>query len=131
MRCDHQAIAIAIVVYAATVAIAAPIIPYDGIRARFSAKLTSAPAPVTTQLNVVRRARPTPIATTTYAAYATVEKASGPTTRDDSANCAAARRSTSHGDSSVSASATQAVTTVRYVSTKAYVRRASRSSRIE
>ena len=71
--------------------------------------MTAAAAPVTTQLNWVRRARPTPIAMTMYAPYETVANARGPTTRDDSANFGAARRSTSHGDSSVSASATHAV----------------------
>ena len=64
MRCAHHAIPANIVVYAAIVAIAAPIIPYGGMRSRFSAMLTTAAAPVTTQLNCVRRARPTPIATT-------------------------------------------------------------------
>jgi hypothetical protein len=43
---------------------------------------TIAAAPVTTQLNWVRRDRPTPMATTMYPANATVENARGPTTRD-------------------------------------------------
>ena len=82
-----------IVAYAAIVATAAPIIPYGGIRIRLSAMLTTAAAPVTTQLNCVRRARPTPIATTMYPANATAENASGPTTRDDSAKAGAAIQS--------------------------------------
>ncbi len=75
--------------------------------------MTAAAAPVTTQLNCVRRARPTPIAMTMYAPYETVANASGPTTCAESANRGAARRSTIHGERSVSASATHAVTTVR------------------
>ena len=46
------------------VATAAPIIPYGGMRSGFSEMFTIAAAPVTTQLNCVLRARPTPIATT-------------------------------------------------------------------
>ena len=72
---------------------------------------------MTTQLNCVRRMRPTPIATTMYAPNATAANESGPTTRDDSAKRAAASRSTSQGAKRVSPSATQAVTTVMYVST--------------
>ena len=92
---------------------------------------TAAAAPVTTQLNCVRLARPTPIATTMYAPNATAENASGPTTREDSANAGAAIQSTIHGDRSASPVATQVVSATRYVSTYAYVRRASRSSSIE
>ena len=46
--------------------------------------LTAAATPVITQLNCVRFARPTPIAITMYAAYATAPKASGATTRSPS-----------------------------------------------
>jgi hypothetical protein len=60
---------------------AAPIIPYGGIRIRLSTTLTRAATPVITQLNCVRFARPTPIAITTYAEKTTPPKASGATTR--------------------------------------------------
>ena len=50
--------------YATTVATAAPMIPYGGIRIRLSATLTAAATPVITQLNCVRFVRPTPIAIT-------------------------------------------------------------------
>ena len=66
--------------YAASVAMPAPTIPYDGISARQSAKFTAAAIPVITQLNCVRRVRPTPIAMTMYAEYAVVPNASSPTT---------------------------------------------------
>ena len=80
---------------------------------RLSATLTTAAAPVTTQLNCVRRARPTPIATTMYPANATVENASGPTTREDSSNSGAAIHSTIQGERSARPVATQVVTTTR------------------
>ena len=80
---------------------------------------TAAAAPVTTQLNCVRFARPTPIATTMYPANATAENASGPTTREDSANAGAAIQSTIHGDSSARPVATHVVSATRYVRTKA------------
>ena len=54
-----------IVAKAATVATAAPIIPKGGMSRRFSAMFTIAAVPVTTQLNCVRRVRPTAITTTT------------------------------------------------------------------
>src|SRR5262245_54020930 len=120
-----------IVVYAAMVAIAAPIIPYGGMRRGLRAMFTIAAAPVTTQLNRVRRARPTPIATTMYPAKATVENASGPTTRDDSSKSGAAIHWTIQGDRSARPVATQVVSRTRYVRTKAYARRAAASSSIE
>jgi len=92
---------------------------------------TAAATPVTTQLNCVRRARPTPMATTMYAPNATAANASGPTTRDDSSKAGAAIQSTIQGERSASAVATQVATSTRYVSTYAYVRRASPSSSIE
>ena len=79
--------------------------------------LTIAAAPVTTQLNWVLRARPTPIATTRYPANATVEKASGPTTRDYSSKSGAAIHSTIQGERSASPVATHVVARTRYVST--------------
>ena len=82
------------------------------MRSGFSAAFTAAAAPVTTQLNCVRFARPTPIATAMYAANATVEKASGPT-RDDSAKAGAMIQSTIHGDSSASPVATHVVSATR------------------
>src|ERR687891_1461807 len=101
------------------------------MRIRLRATLTAAAAPVTTQLNCVRRARPTPSARAVYARNATAAKASGPTTRDDSAKAGAAIQSTIQGERSASAVATQVVSSTRYVRTNAYVRRASRSSSIE
>ena len=68
---------------------------------------TAAAAPVTTQLNCVRRERPTPIATTTYPAKGTTAKERGPTTRDALWNAGAAIHSTIHGERSASAVETQ------------------------
>ena len=71
------------------------------------------------------------MATTMYPANATAANASGPTTRDDSANAGAAIQSTIQGESSASAGRDPGRESTRYVSTYAYVRRASRSSSIE
>ena len=65
MRCDHHVMPMNIVANAATVATAAPIIPKGGISRRLTAMFTTAAVPVTTQLNCVRRVRPTAITTTT------------------------------------------------------------------
>ena len=67
-RCAYQVMPRNIAVYAAAAATAEPIIPWSGTSRRLSATLTSAAAPVITQLNCVRLARPTPIAITMYAA---------------------------------------------------------------
>jgi hypothetical protein len=85
--------------------------------ARLREMLTAAAAPVTTQLNCVRRARPTPIATTIYAPKATAANASGPTTREDSANADAAIQPTIQGDRSARPAATHVVRSTRYVRT--------------
>jgi len=89
--------------------------------------------PVTTQLKPVRRARPTPIETTTYAAKSVAPSASGATTRWPSQKSLflGARICTSHGASNPSPVAIHAFSATRYVSTKPYVRRATRSSAIE
>ena len=57
------------------------------------------------------------MATTMYAPNATAENASGPTTREDSANAGAAIQSTIHGERSASPVATHVVSATRYVST--------------
>src|SRR5262249_33531128 len=69
-------------VYAATVEIAAPIIPYGGISAKLRPMFSAAAAPVMIQLNCVRRTRPMPTAITVYAAYAVDAKHRRGTTRD-------------------------------------------------
>src|SRR5262245_2256321 len=96
--------------------------------ARLRITLMTAAAPVTTQLNCVRRTRPIPITTTTEPANATTAKESGATTVDDSANAGVAIHSTSQGERSPRPVATHVVMTVTYVSTYAYVRFASPSS---
>ena len=67
-RCAFQVISTNISAYAATVAIAAPVIPYGGISAMFRPMFSAAAAKVMIQLNCVRRTRPIPIAITVYPA---------------------------------------------------------------
>ena len=98
---------------------------------RLSVTLTAAAAPVITQLNCVRFDRPMPIETTMNPANETAANASGPTTREALENSGSVSQSTSHGESSASAVATQVERTTRYVRTHAYVRFASSSLLIE
>ena len=75
--------------------------------------MTTAAAPVMTQLNWVRRARPMPIDSTMKPPNDTAANASGPTTREELANSGAVSQATSQGESSVSAVAIQVVRTTR------------------
>ena len=117
--------------YAASVAMPAPTIPYDGISARQSAKFTTAAIPVITQLNCVRRVRPTPIAMTMYAAVR-----GRPRTRAARPRLAPAQNAlfSEPGSARSRARAPRArprartMMKTRYVSTNEYVRFASPSS---
>src|SRR5262245_43148186 len=117
--------------YATSVETAAPTIPHSGTSQKLSATFTNAPAPVTTQLSCVLRARPLPIASTVKPAYTAPENASSATPSCARWKAGAVRSWTSHGASAPSASAAHDVSVSRYVSTNAYVRLASRSSSIE
>jgi len=80
-----------------------------------SATLIAAATPVTTQLNCVRRARPIPIASTVYAAYAVDANASRPTASSArwNAGFVGASTSTIHGASAPRASEIQQHTNIR------------------
>src|SRR5436190_3881126 len=100
--------------YDTSVEIAAPIMPYGGIRITLSATLIAAATPETTQLSCVRLARPEPIAITVYAAYAVAANASGATASAARRNSGfGARTSTSHGARAPSARATHEQMTTR------------------
>ncbi len=67
--------------YEATIEIAAPVIPYGGIRIRLSATLKRAAAPVIIQFEPRRPARPIDVTTTTYMPKTTKANTSSGTTR--------------------------------------------------
>ena len=77
---------------------------------RFTATFTAAATADTTQLNCIRRARPTATTTTTKAEKITTANARGPTTLDELENAGAAIQSTIQGESSARPVATQVVT---------------------
>src|SRR3954469_13195134 len=109
MCCAYQDIATNIQAYAAAVAIAAPIIPWLGISSTFRTMLTTAPDPVTTQLNPVRPVRLVAVTMTAYPASAAVPKDKSATAREAGQNAEfdGASRRTIHGASNPSASDSQ------------------------